>query len=363
MTGKEGALAALTSHTGLLKYNVYVTYTLVYTYRAESCYPQTLKIPMCVVETPCCRYGCICGPYSPHAVDMGFVVGPVPYAATRMELLGVILDTQEMTIALPEQKMSELRQVLQNLYGRRKCTQRELLSVVGRLVHASKCVPPGRAFTRRLLDAAHSVSGLERRVRVTAGVRADLRWWDTFLPLWNGTFPLVPPPGEQYAHIVLNTDSSRWGMGAWCGSEWWMSEWPEQIQQDVTPSMTWLELVPVMIACLVWGGGWAGQRVRIFSDNMGVVGVWGRGWSGDGRIMALIRQLLFVTARQQFVLDVAYVGTKENGAADALSRNDTARFRRLRPYAADRPTVVPECLPDYLSDPIHKAHLLTGCRL
>ena len=81
MTGKEGALAALTSHTGLLKYNVYVTYTLVYTYRAESCYPQTLKIPMCVVETPCCRYGCICGPYSPHAVDMGFVVGPVPYAA------------------------------------------------------------------------------------------------------------------------------------------------------------------------------------------------------------------------------------------------------------------------------------------
>ncbi|KAF0309914.1 hypothetical protein FJT64_019008 [Amphibalanus amphitrite] len=43
--------------------------------------------------------------------------------------------------------------------GRKKCTQRDLLSLVGRLVHASKCVPPGRAFTRRLLDAAHSFQG------------------------------------------------------------------------------------------------------------------------------------------------------------------------------------------------------------
>ena len=68
-------------------------------------------------------------------------------------------------------------------------------------------------------------------------------------------------------------------------------------------------------------------------------------------------------AKQQFILDITNVATQENGAADALSRNDPARFRRLRPHAADRPTEVPECLPAYLSDPVHSAHLLTGCRL
>ena len=283
--------------------------------------------------------------------------------ARRMELLGVVLDTQTMTIALPENKMTALHQAVKDVAGKRKCTQRELLSVVGRLVHASKCVPPGRAFTRRLLDAAHSVSGLGHRVRITAEVRADLRWWETFLPLWNGAFPLVPPSGDQSPHVVLHTDSSRWGMGAWCDCQWWMMEWPEQIQQDEAPSMTWLELVPVMTACVVWGKQWAGRRVRIYSDNMGVVGVWGRGWSGDERIMALVRQLLFLTARRQFILDVKYVRTKENGAADALSRNDVVRFRGLRPNAALRPTEVPGCLPAYLGDPARRAHLVTGCRL
>ena len=120
----------------------------------------------------------------------------------RMELLGVVLDTQTMTIALPEKKMTDLHQAVKDVAGKRKCTQRRLLSVVGRLVHASKCVPPGRAFTRRLLDAAHSVSGLGHRVRITAEVRADLQWWETFLPLWNGAFPLVPPSGDQSPRVV-----------------------------------------------------------------------------------------------------------------------------------------------------------------
>ena len=77
-----------------------------------------------------------------------------------------------MTIALPDRKLADFSETLGVLQGRQKCTQRELLALVGRLVHASECVPPGRAFTRRLLDAAHSVSGLNHRVRITAAVRA-----------------------------------------------------------------------------------------------------------------------------------------------------------------------------------------------
>ena len=88
--------------------------------------------------------------------------------STRLEILGVRIDTTAMTIALPDRKLADLRETLGVLQGRQKCTQRELLSLVGRLVHASKCVPPGRAFTRRLLDAAHSVSGLNHRMRITA---------------------------------------------------------------------------------------------------------------------------------------------------------------------------------------------------
>ena len=48
---------------------------------------------------------------------------------------------------------------------------------------------PGRAFTRRLLDLACSVSAPRHRVRLTSA--ADLQWWAEYLPHWSGTFPLI----------------------------------------------------------------------------------------------------------------------------------------------------------------------------
>ena len=111
-------------------------------------------------------------------------------------------------------------------------------------------------------------------------------------------------------YIELYTDSSRWGMGAWCEGEWWSVGWPEQARRETAPSMTWLELIPIVVACVIWGERWSGRRVRVYYDNMGVVGVWGRGWSGNAAIMALVPHLLFWAARKGFSLDVEYVATK-----------------------------------------------------
>ena len=88
---------------------------------------------------------------------------------TRIELLGVTLDTVTMTASLPAAKTSALIELLRTMQSREKCTKRELLSLGGKLAHASSCVPPGRAFTRRILDAAHSVDRLGHRTTTTAG--------------------------------------------------------------------------------------------------------------------------------------------------------------------------------------------------
>ena len=86
-----------------------------------------------------------------------------------------------------------------------------------------------------------------------------------------------------------------------------------------TPSMTWLEMVPLLVSCLVWGDLWRSKRVRVLSDNMDVVGCVSRGWSGDPRILALVRNLLFVTACQDCMLSVAFTPTAASGPADSLS--------------------------------------------
>ena len=113
--------------------------------------------------------------------------------------------------------------------------------------------------------------------------------------------------------------------------------------------MTYLELVTLLVACLVWGDHWRGQRVQVMCDNMGVVGCVSRGWSGDARTMALLRHLLFAAARRDCTLEARFVPTKENGAADAVSRGELGRFRRSCPAAAVEPDPVPAGLTAYLS--------------
>ena len=127
--------------------------------------------------------------------------------------------------------------------------------------------------------------------------------------------------------------------------------------------MTYLEIVPVLLACIVWGRLWGGQRVVVYSDNMGVVGCWSRGWARESRTMAVIRHMLFLAATGNFILDVKFVPTQLNSAADALSRGLIDRFRKQCPQAVQAPTPLPEELGAFLWAPEANIHLLTGVKL
>ena len=281
---------------------------------------------------------------------------------TRLVLLGVEIDTDSMTISMPAEKCASLLDKLQALANRPKAKRRTLLSVVGILGHASKCIPPGRGFTRRILDAALSVARPGHRVRLTAALQRDVQWWLTFLPQWNGTFPLIPP--RPWATCLqVHTDSSGTA-GAAVHRDLWISfPWPAGATAAADCSMTWLELVPVVAALFAWGPLWRGRRVQFFCDNMGVIGVWRRGWSHNPLLMDAIRQLLFLSAVNECVMDFEYIPSAHNSVADALSRGNIARARRVQPSLQPTPGAVPEALSSYLASPLTGAHHLTGRKL
>ena len=56
----------------------------------------------------------------------------------------------------------------------KKCTKRELLSMIGKLSFACKVVPTGRIFLHRLIDLSCSVSKLHHHIRITNEARLDL---------------------------------------------------------------------------------------------------------------------------------------------------------------------------------------------
>ena len=278
---------------------------------------------------------------------------------TRMELLGCVIDTVQMTISLPHSKLQAIIAMLQTVNSSRTVRQRDLLSLVGKLVHATKCIPAGRSFFRRLLDTAYSVRRPHHWVTLTRDTKRDLDWWLTVLPSWNGTAPLIHPTWTPPADLQLHTDASGIGFGGCCGPAWFSVRWPAATT-DWADSVSWLEMMAILTACLLWGHQWSGLRILMHCDNAGVVGAWKKGWSRDPRLMSLLRQALLMAARHSFGLRVTHVAGVDNAAADALSRLQVPRFRGLRPAADVSATPIPPELTAFLHAPTTECTVVTG---
>lgn len=87
--------------------------------------------------------------------------------ATTMVFLGIVLDTVRMELMLPEEKVGQLKALLEEWARKKACRKRELLSLIGKLAHACKIVRVGRLFLRRmniLLQAIGPLDPLDNRV-------------------------------------------------------------------------------------------------------------------------------------------------------------------------------------------------------
>ena len=94
----------------------------------------------------------------PLAVDK--VEGPTPC----LTFLGIEIDTASRTVRLPADKYTALITLLSTWQDKRKCTKRELLSLIGHLSFAAKVVKPGRLFLRRLIEASTTVVALHNLI-------------------------------------------------------------------------------------------------------------------------------------------------------------------------------------------------------
>lgn len=101
------------------------------------------------------------------------------------------------------------------------------------------------------------------------------------------------------------------------------------------------ELVPILVATAMWGGQWLGSRVLCLCDNMAIVCAITKGSDRDPKFMRLVRILSFFCAAHNILLSARHVPGVQNGAADALSRNNVQLFFTLNPQASPIPAPVP----------------------
>jgi len=101
--------------------------------------------------------------------------------------LGLEIDSTEMVVRIPQSKLIEFKSMIEEAIARKNITLRNLQSITGSLNFCLQSIPPGRAFCRRLYDAMAAASKPHHFIRVTMGMREDLKMWLVFLDCFNGT--------------------------------------------------------------------------------------------------------------------------------------------------------------------------------
>ena len=264
--------------------------------------------------------------------------------STCLTFLGIEIDTIAWKLRLPPDKLHDLNTQLLNRLRKKSCTKRQLLSLIGKMSFATKVLPAGRIFLRRLINLSTRTKVLHHRLHLNRDARADIHWWLTLLPQWNGSAPILEPEWTPSPNMHLYTDAAAtYGFGAFFNNAWLHGRWlpHQQLNPSRGVSIAWQELYAIVIAARAWGHLWTGRRISAHCDNLAVVDIWGRRSSKCPKIMQLVRQLYFIAASHNFTIRFSHIQGINNGVADSLSRNDLARFRKLAPEADTTMTPLP----------------------
>lgn len=267
--------------------------------------------------------------------------------STNMIILGIELDSCHQTARLPDQKLRDLKILINSWMSKRWCRLKELQSLLGHLHHASKVVWPGRTFIRRILNLLSCFRHPDHCIRINMEFQRDLAWWHQFLDSWNGVSFWLYPGVPVISDVVVSSDASgSIGYAAFYNQQWFNRVWsPSQLVQ----SIAFKELFPIVIAAHVWGSQWSRQHVLFKCDNEAVVYMLNKRTSKIPAIMQLLRHLLFAAAHHNFSFSSEHLSGVNNCVADALSRFNWQAFHHLAPMAHHLPTVLPSNLLEMLA--------------
>jgi hypothetical protein len=130
---------------------------------------------------------------------------------TKMEYLGLTLDTIEMWVKIPDNKVQELLKQINLIAYSKKVTLKQLQSLCGILAFCSRALPDRRTFSRRLYMATSKASKPYHYIRVLRNMFVDLMVWKLFFENFNGVFYILNKDWVSNVDLQLFTDSAGGG--------------------------------------------------------------------------------------------------------------------------------------------------------
>ena len=180
-------------------------------------------------------------------VGMELAIDKTVAPSTTQVILGHEIDTQAMTVSVPQHRMDALRKLLCEWRDRHSATKQELQSLIGVLVFCSYGVRWSRAFIRRLLDAMASLVEQDDVYILDSQTQADISWWIQFMREWNGVSIMVDwRPIQVEWHFYTDSSKPRCA-GVW-GDKWWFYDFTTD-DHTLLPDINCQELFAVVTQC------------------------------------------------------------------------------------------------------------------
>lgn len=264
-----------------------------------------------------------------------------------IEWLGYLIDTDNMTVAIPPAKLDEIQTECEAWLGRKKANKAMIQSLVGKLSHLSNCVLPGRKFLSRILATLRDM-GERKWTTLNPDFIKDVRWFFLYARSTNG-ITLYTPSLQQ---VVIECDSSLEGGGG--NTNLYCYTWPySQKHKDAFPVIHQMEAVNILVAYRTLAHQSSPQptSVIILTDNMASSHALTSGRTRDSVLGACARELWLEAAKRGDNIIINHRPGEQIPLADALSRMhvDSKKFQYVRTVVASNGLafvnpVVNECL-------------------
>ena len=128
----------------------------------------------------------------------------------QIEFLGFVINSVNMTISLPIEKIAKIADKCQTLVQKKMASVRKLAEILGYMTSSLQAVAPAPLHYRHLqmsqIRSLLNNQSYQAKVHLNPQCLEELRWWIFHMKDWNGKAIINPGPD-----VIIHTDASKMG--------------------------------------------------------------------------------------------------------------------------------------------------------
>ena len=249
--------------------------------------------------------------------------------STLCKYLGILINSEEQTLSLPNDKLNKLHRELKFWSNRKTSTHKQMQILCGILNYCCKVIRGGRIYMHHMIKLLRLFNH-STRITLPAEFFDDLSWWREFSVRFNGEADFFDP---VYNTHELFTDACLTGIGGHNDVDYFTGSLHPSEYDDLyyyaTNEYSYKVFVPIshytninvleLVAVLVAINRWE-SRILINCDNLQVCYMLTKDRSSNDLANNILKSIFWWCVSNNTYISPCYLPSSANGRADTLSR-------------------------------------------